>query len=287
LYRTRPYEKLPGSADALYEKWNDIIGRALKGMSLHTYHKIVRGIVRDFDRLELVPVKKPRVAVVGEILVKLHPTANNNLVETIEAEGAECVQPGFIDFLLYNFSDNIFKHKNLAVPKSGERIARLLIALTETFRGYVKRTLARSRRFVPPTSIYEKMDYAKDIISLGNVTGEGWFLTGEIVDLIREGVQSFACVQPFACMPNHICGRGVIKELKRRYPEANIAAIDYDPGSSEVNQLNRLKLLLANAPYGKHPDEDERGLIDGRPPLNADQVAVQEAMLAQERRKEV
>ena len=286
LYRTRPYEKVPGSADALYEKWNDIIGRALKGMSLRTYHKIVRGIVRDFDRLELVPVKKPRVAVVGEILVKLHPTANNNLVETIEAEGAECVQPGFIDFLLYNFSDNIFKHKNLAVPKSGERIARLLIALTETFRGYVKRTLARSRRFVPPTSIYEKMDYAKDIISLGNVTGEGWFLTGEIVDLIREGVQSFACVQPFACMPNHICGRGVIKELKRRYPDANIAAIDYDPGSSEVNQLNRLKLLLANAPYGKHPDEDERGLIDGRPPLNADQVAAQEAMLAQERRKE-
>ena len=284
LYRTRPYEKVPGSANALYEKWNDVIGREIKGMSLRTYHRIVRGIVRDFDRLELLPVKKPRVAVVGEILVKLHPTANNNLVETIEAEGAECVQPGFIDFLLYNFSDNIFKHKNLAVPKSGDRIARTLIWMTELFRGYVKKTLAKSRRFTPPTSIYEKMDYAKDIISLGNVTGEGWFLTGEIVDLIHEGVLSFACVQPFACMPNHVCGRGVIKELKRRYPEANIAAIDYDPGASEVNQLNRLKLLLANAPYGAHPDEDAEGLIDGKMPLNAAQVAEREAMLAQERK---
>ena len=285
LYRTRPYEKVPGSANALYEKWNDVIGREIKGMSLRTYHRIVRGIVRDFDRLELLPVKKPRVAVVGEILVKLHPTANNNLVETIEAEGAECVQPGFIDFLLYNFSDNIFKHKNLAVPKSGDRIARTLIWMTELFRGYVKKTLAKSRRFTPPTSIYEKMDYAKDIISLGNVTGEGWFLTGEIVDLIHEGVLSFACVQPFACMPNHVCGRGIIKELKRRYPEANIAAIDYDPGASEVNQLNRLKLLLANAPYGAHPDEDAEGLIDGKPPLNAAQVAEREAMLAQERER--
>ena len=286
LYRTRPYEKVPGSANALYEKWNEIIGRELKNMSLHTYHKIVRGVVRDFDNLELLPVKKPRVAIVGEILVKLHPTANNNLVETIEEEGAECVQPGFIDFLLYNFSDNIFKHKNLAVPKSGERIARLLIWMTEKFRGYVTKTLKKSKRFTAPTSIYEKMDYAKDIISLGNVTGEGWFLTGEVVDLIHEGVKTFACVQPFACMPNHVCGRGVIKELRRRYPEANISAIDYDPGSSEVNQLNRLKLLLANAPYGRHPDEDERGLIYGKRPLNYEEVEEREKAVQEDLRKE-
>ena len=286
LYRTRPYEKVPGSANALYEKWNEIIGRELKNMTLHTYHKIVRGVVRDFDNLELLPIKKPRVAIVGEILVKLHPTANNNLVETIEEEGAECVQPGFIDFLLYNFSDNIFKHKNLTVPKSGERIAKLLIWMTEKFRGYVTKTLAKSRRFTPPTSIYQKMDFAKDIISLGNVTGEGWFLTGEVVDLIHEGVKTFACVQPFACMPNHVCGRGVIKELRRRYPEANISAIDYDPGSSEVNQLNRLKLLLANAPYGNHPDEDERGLIYGKRPLNYEEVEEREKAVQEALRKE-
>ena len=288
LYRTRPYEAEPGSANALYEKWNKIIGDTLGSgkMTLHRYHKIVRGVVRDFDNLPLLPIKKPRVAIVGEILVKLHPTANNNLVDTIEKEGAECVQPGFIDFLLYNFSDNIFKHKNLAVPKSGERIARMLIWLTEKFRGYVTKTLKKSRRFEPPTSIYEKMDYAKDIISLGNVTGEGWFLTGEIVDLIHNGVRSFACVQPFACMPNHICGRGVIKELRRRYPEANISAIDYDPGTSEVNQLNRLKLLLSNAPYGSHPDEDKNGLINGKPAENADEVAEMEARLKADMERE-
>ena len=155
--------------------------------------------------------------------------------------------------------------------------------MTEKFRGYVTKTLRKSKRFTAPSSIYEKMDYAKDIISLGNVTGEGWFLTGEVVDLIHEGVKTFACVQPFACMPNHVCGRGVIKELRRRYPEANISAIDYDPGSSEVNQLNRLKLLLANAPYGKHPDEDEHGLIYGKRPLNYEEV---EERKSEEVRKE-
>ena len=125
----------------------------------------------------------------------------------------------------------------------------------------MKKTLKKSHRFDAPTIIYDLMKGVDDIVQIGNITGEGWFLTAEMVELIHSGCPSIACVQPFACLPNHVTGKGMIKELRRRYPQANIAAIDYDPGSSEVNQINRLKLLLSNAPIGNHPDEESDGMI--------------------------
>ncbi|MBR1912818.1 MAG: 2-hydroxyacyl-CoA dehydratase, partial [Treponema sp.] len=263
LYRTRPYEAVPGSANALYVRWNAKIEKALKFITPVSYHRLIKGVVRDFDALPLLPVKKPRVGVVGEILVKFHPTANNQIVETIEKEGAECVMPDLADFLFYSFSTGIFRHQELAFPKKTERNARLFVWLLERYRTYMKRQLKKSRRFDPPTIIYTLMKGVNDIVQLGNITGEGWFLTAEMVELIKSGVLNIACVQPFACLPNHITGKGMIKELRRRYPGTNISAIDYDPGSSEVNQLNRLKLLLSNAPAGRHPDEGNDGMIHG------------------------
>ncbi len=261
LYRTRPYEKVAGSAEALYEKWNGRAQMQLASVSIHGYHKLMADIVREFDALPLLPVKKPRVGVVGEILVKFHPTANNKIVETIEQEGAECVMPDLADFFFYSFSTGIFRHEQLAFPKKTERNARLFVWFLELYRRDMKRFLKRSRRFDAPSSIYSLMKGVDDIVQLGNITGEGWFLTAEMVELIHSGVPSIACVQPFACLPNHVTGKGMIKELRRRYPGTNISAIDYDPGSSEVNQLNRLKLLLSNAPAGRHPDETLDGMI--------------------------
>ncbi|MBO4318994.1 MAG: 2-hydroxyacyl-CoA dehydratase, partial [Treponema sp.] len=261
LYRVRPYEKVPGSANALYEKWDGRAQIALKSLSIRKYHKLIKGIVRDFDNLPLVPVKKPRVGVVGEILVKFHPTANNQIVDVIEREGAECVMPDLADFLFYTFSTGIFRHKELAFPKKTERNAKMLVWFLELYRKYMKKALNKSHRFESPTIIYDLMKGVDDIVQLGNITGEGWFLTAEMVELIHSGCPSIACVQPFACLPNHVTGKGMIKELRRRYPAANIAAVDYDPGSSEVNQLNRLKLLLSNAPVGRHPDEEDDGMI--------------------------
>ena len=255
LYRTRPYEKVPGSANALYDKWSNTIIRKMKVLTGPCYHRIIRGIIRDFDNLELLPIKKPRVGVVGEILVKFHPTANNDIFGTIEREGAECVVPDLMDFFFYSFSTGIFRHEKLAFPEKTEKNARRLIWALGLYRKYIEKRLKKSKRFDPPNSIYELMKGVDDIVQLGNITGEGWFLTAEMVELINSGVPSIACVQPFACLPNHVTGKGMIKELRRRFPEANISAIDYDPGSSEVNQLNRLKLLLANAPVGRHPDE--------------------------------
>ncbi len=262
LYRTRPYEAVPGSANQMYEKWNAIAEKMfLKKVSFHKYHKLLKDIIADFDKLPLKPIKKPRVGVVGEILVKFHPTANNQIVETIEREGAECVMPDLADFFFYSFATGIFRHKQLAFPSATERNARFLIWGLELYRKRMKKYLNKSRRFEAPNHIYKMMKGVDDIVQLGNITGEGWFLTAEMVELINEGCPSIACVQPFACLPNHVTGKGMIKELRRRFPGANISAIDYDPGSSEVNQLNRLKLLLSNATVGKHPDEVENGMI--------------------------
>ena len=211
--------------------------------------------MREFDVLPLRDVRKPRVGVVGEILVKFHPTANNDIFGTIEREGAECVVPDLADFLFYSFINGVYKHRKLAFPKSSERTAHLMVWALELYRAEIKKRLRKSRRFTPPESIYKLQEGVDDIVQLGNMTGEGWFLTAEMIELIHTGAPSIACVQPFACLPNHVTGKGMIKELRRRFPGSNIAAIDYDPGASEVNQLNRLKLLLANAPLGAHPDE--------------------------------
>ena len=268
LYRTRPYEAIPGSANQLYEKWNAIAEEMFKErVSFKAFHKLLKNIIQDFDKLPLKPIKKPRVGVVGEILVKFHPTANNQIVETIEREGAECVMPDLLDFFFYSFATGIFRHDQLAFPEKTKRNAKLLVWALELYRRKMKKYLNKSRRFEAPNSIYKMMKGVDDIVQLGNITGEGWFLTAEMVELIHEGAPSIACVQPFACLPNHVTGKGMIKELRRRFPSANISAIDYDPGSSEVNQLNRLKLLLSNAPVGNHPDEVENGMIrmsDGR-----------------------
>ena len=255
LYRTRPYEKVPGSANEIYKKYAVLIKDALKKMSAGKYREIVKGIVKEFDNLPLKNIRKPRVGVVGEILVKFHPAANNDIFSTIEREGAECVVPDLLDFFLYSSISGIYQNTYLDYSFKKRLIAKLGIWVMERYRKPIKKALNKSKRFTSPESIYRLADSVDGILQLGNVTGEGWFLTAEMIELIHSGVSNIACVQPFACLPNHVTGKGMIKELRRRYPEANISAIDFDPGASEVNQLNRLKLLLANAKPGLHPDE--------------------------------
>jgi predicted nucleotide-binding protein (sugar kinase/HSP70/actin superfamily) len=214
-------------------------------------------MVRDFDALPIAGARKPRVGVVGEILVKFHPTANNGIVDLIESEGAEAVVPDLVDFLLYATYGGQYRWRSLAGSLQGALLSRAGIAIMEAFRGPQKRALARSRRFHAPSTITTLARGVNGIVQLGNVTGEGWFLTAEMVELIREGVEAIACIQPFACMPNHVTGKGMIRELRRRHPGVSVSAIDYDPGASEVNQLNRLKLLLASA-------RESRALGDAR-----------------------
>ena len=259
VYRTRPYEAVPGSVNALHEKWKKVCIEQLTKNKVHMkeFNKNLRAIVKDFDNIPLKDIKKPRVGVVGEILVKFMPAANNHIIELLETEGAEAVMPDLMGFLLYCMQNSTYKHELLKTPKKGAILSSTLIKILETFRKAGTKALAESKRFDAPSKISETANYAKDFVSLGNQTGEGWLLTGEMIELIHHGVGNIVCCQPFACLPNHIVGKGVIKELRAAYPEANIIAVDYDPGASEVNQLNRIKLMLSTANKNLAKEEKE------------------------------
>ena len=247
LYRTRPYELEAGSADKLYEKWNEKCKDVLSCSSSRLYDNTVKSIVEEFDNLPLKDIVKPKVGLVGEILVKFHPTANNNVVDIVESEGAEAVMPDLLDFFFYCAYSPIEKRKRLKGKRSSEKIARIVISYMEHYRKPLRKYLSKSKRFSPPSSIYELAELAESVLSLSNNTGEGWFLTAEMLELIHSGASNIVCMQPFACLPNHVTGKGMIKELRRQYPKANIVAVDYDPGASEVNQLNRIRLMLSAA----------------------------------------
>ena len=247
LYKTRPYEAVPGSANALHEKWRAIAQRAVRNGNKSEFKKNIRQIIKEFDELPLKDIEKPRVGIVGEILVKFLPLANNYLVELLEAEGAEAVCPDLLDFFMYSLYNANFKAEYLGKKKSSAHINNFLISYLEHYRKVANDALAASNRFEPTTRINKLAEYAEPIVSGGNQTGEGWFLTGEMLELIHSGVPNIVCTQPFGCLPNHVVGKGVIKELRRQYPESNIVAVDYDPGASEVNQLNRIKLMLSTA----------------------------------------
>ena len=249
LYRVRPYEQIPGSADALHRLWQ---GKCIEALtSKHSgkhYKQLCRAIVADFDKLPIhEDLKKPRVGVVGEILVKYMPLANNHLVELLEKEGAEAVVPDLMDFLNYSFYNNQYRSEFLGIKRSSSTTSKIAVDAIRKIRKPALEALEQSRRFEAPMPIEEIAHQTKPFLSIGNQYGEGWFLTGEMIELIKQGVPNIVCIQPFACLPNHVVGKGVIKRLKAEFPQANIAAVDYDPGASEVNQLNRIKLMLSAA----------------------------------------
>ncbi len=250
LLRVRPYEAVPGSANALYE---ELVTRAVDHLSgagdpENRFHPLIDDIVTAFEKLPLADIpRKPRVGVVGEILVKFQPDANNNVVGVIEEEGCEAVVPGLLDFFLYCFYNTKQKADELGESRAAAVVTRIAIELIELYRHRVRRRLRESGMFPVPERIEELAAHAEPVLSLGNSTGEGWFLTAEMIELIQSGAPNIVCAQPFACLPNHVTGKGMLKELRRQYPHANIVPVDYDPGASEVNQLNRIKLMIATA----------------------------------------
>ena len=248
LYRVRPYELIPGSANRLHRELLERCIASLTKNSGEKYGELCTLIVRSFDCLPIREnVRKPRVAVVGEILVKYMPLANNHIVELLEREGAEATVPDLMDYMNFFFYVNDYKHRYLGKPWTDSATAWLGIKGIQILRAPGIRALEKSRRFAAPKPIERIAELAEPILSLGNICGEGWFLTGEMEEYLTDGVENIICVQPFGCLPNHVTGKGMIKVLRKRHPGANITAVDYDPGASEVNQLNRIKLLLSAA----------------------------------------
>ena len=247
LYRVRPYEIEAGSANRLAGTWSQkIIDHLVNGTG--RYGDLCQQLVDDFDHLPMhEDMRKPRVGIVGEILVKYMPVANNHLVDLLEEEGAEAVVPDLMDFMNYSVYNGKFKHEYLGKGWTSEASAVLGVKGIRALRRPALKALEKSKRFEPPMHIEQIAELSDPFLSQGNQYGEGWFLTGEMAELLLTGVPNIVCIQPFACLPNHVVGKGVIKQLRKKYPQANICAVDFDPGASEVNQLNRVKLMLSAA----------------------------------------
>lgn len=244
LYRTRPYEKVKGTAEALFHKWQDRCAADLIKADFKTFKKNIRAMIDEFDHIDMDETPKPRIGLVGEIYVKFHPIANNHIVRMIEEEGGEIIVSGLADFFFYGLLDDQFRHKYLSGSWLKSFASKSGVKLLEWYRKPYNEAVAKSRHFDSITSIYDIAEEAKQFLSLGHEAGEGWFLTGDMIDLIKRGAKNIVCLQPWACLPNHVTGKGMIKTLKAAFPETNIVAIDYDPSASSVNQTNRLKLML-------------------------------------------
>ncbi|SDZ48875.1 CoA-substrate-specific enzyme activase, putative [Evansella caseinilytica] len=241
---TRPYEKEKGRTEAVYESLLHRSTGLLADFSMGKYKRWLHTIIREFSRIDMYSVTKPRVGIVGEILVKFHPYANNQLIDIIEAEGGEAVVPDFLDFFLYGLYNNDFKAKQLGKKKWSAMKSEIAIQMMEYYRNPVREALYQCQRYKAPMKIDDIAEKAAQFLSIGNQMGEGWLLPGEMAELMEEGVRNIVCVQPFACLPNHILGRGMFNAIKKIYENANLVAIDYDAGASKVNQLNRIKLMI-------------------------------------------
>ncbi|MFZ0528903.1 MAG: acyl-CoA dehydratase activase-related protein, partial [Propionicimonas sp.] len=279
LLRVRPYEAVPGSADGLYERWDAICQEFFEFVGFSPtlghrigYDRLIDRLVAEFDALPLRPIaRKPRIGLVGEILVKFHPDANNHAVQVIEDEGCEAVLPGLLEFFGQSLYTGEWKWQNLGIGEKSRKAKKFGLWLLERYQAPANRALARcGGKFTVQADLATMATRAQNVIALGTTAGEGWLLTAEMMELIESGTPNIICVQPFACLPNHVVGKGMFRELRRLYPQANITSIDYDPGASEANQLNRIKLVVAGA-HRAHAESTVATMIDELSPYAARQ----------------
>lgn len=227
------------------------------------FKQSIYDIVNDFEQIELdTSVVKPKVGIVGEVLIKYHPFGNNYVADLLEKEGAEVILPDFMGFVKFMATHKITFNNLLKINKTSSKISKIAINLIDIFEKDLKIALANSKKdYLPPCDIWHLEEKVQDVLSIGNQTGEGWFLTAEMIEYIENNIPNIVCVQPFACLPNHVVGKGVIKTIRNKFPEANISPVDYDPGASEANQTNRIKLLMSVAKDNLELKEDSKKKI--------------------------
>ena len=264
LTKNRAYEVNKGETKALFDKWMEKCKHLLEHSTNKEFKQSIYDIVNDFEEIELdTSVEKPKVGIVGEVLIKYHPFGNNHVADLLEKEGAEVILPDFMGFAKFMATHRITFNKLLNTNKTSAKISKVAIKLIDILEKDVKIALANSKKgYLPPCDIWHLEDKVKDILSIGNQTGEGWFLTAEMIEYIENGIPNIVCVQPFACLPNHVVGKGVIKTIRSKYPDANISPVDYDPGASETNQTNRIKLLMTVAKDNLKAKQNAKKAID-------------------------
>ena len=249
LTKNRAYEVHKGETQKLFDTWMDKCKKLLTKSTNKEFKQSIYDMVADFEKIELdTSTPKPRVGIVGEVLIKYHPFGNNHVAELLEKEGAEVILPDFMGFVKFMCTHKITFNTLLNTNKTSSKLMKIAIKLIDILEKDEKIALANSKKgYLPPCDIWHLEDKVKDILSIGNQTGEGWFLTAEMIEYIEHDIPNIICVQPYACLPNHVVGKGVIKAIREKYPEANISPVDYDPGASETNQTNRIKLLMTVA----------------------------------------
>lgn len=247
--QTKPYELNKGDAEALADEWTERLTLEMaKGkVSRRNAKKNYELIVEDFAKIPKGGSPKPRVGIVGEIFVKFSPLGNNNLEDFLVSEGAEVVVPGLLDFCLYVLYNGIIDRKLYGRNKGFAFAFKLVIKFFESYQMDLIKAIQKEGSFNAPMPFCEVPPLTEGIIGMGVKMGEGWLLTAEMIELIHEGAMNIVCTQPFGCLPNHIAGKGMMKPIKEKYPEANIVAIDYDSGATKINQENRIKLMLSTA----------------------------------------
>ncbi len=249
LTKNRAYEINKGETQALFDKWMLKCKDLIKKSNNKQFKQSIYDIVNDFEKIELdTSVEKPKVGIVGEVLIKYHPFGNNFVADLLEKEGAEVILPDFMGFIKFMATHKVTFNSLLKTNPTIAKISKAAINLIDLLENDSKSALAKSKKnYLPPCNIWHLEEAVKDVLSIGNQTGEGWFLTAEMIEYIENGIPNIVCVQPFACLPNHVVGKGVIKTIREKYPNANISPVDYDPGASEANQTNRIKLLITVA----------------------------------------
>ena len=264
LTKNRAYEVNKGETKKLFDQWMEKCKKLLQKSTNKEFKQSIYDIVNDFEKIELdTSIEKPKVGIVGEVLIKYHPFGNNFAADLLEKEGAEVILPDFMGFVKFMATHKITFNTLLNTNKTSSKISKIAIKLIDLMEKDIRAALASSKKnYLPPCDIWHLEDKVKDVLSIGNQTGEGWFLTAEMIEYIEHGIPNIICVQPFACLPNHVVGKGVIKTIREKYPEANITPVDYDPGASESNQANRIKLLMTVAKDNLKTKQNEKIAIE-------------------------
>ena len=264
LLKNRAYEVNKGETQKVYDTWMEKCKTLVQKSNSKQFKQSIYDMVNDFEKIELdTSIKKPKVGIVGEILIKYHPFGNNFVIDVLEREGAEVIMPDFMGFVKFMATHKITFNTLLNTDKTKAKLFKFALKLIDIFEKDLRIALSNSsKNYLPPCDIWHLEDKVKDILSIGNQTGEGWFLTAEMIEYIENDIPNIVCVQPFACLPNHVVGKGVIKTIRSKYPDANISPVDYDPGASEANQTNRLKLLMTVAKDNLARQDIDKNIVD-------------------------
>jgi predicted nucleotide-binding protein (sugar kinase/HSP70/actin superfamily) len=265
--QVKPYEINEGDADALVDNWVSNLAEMMdkkRGLRLQEIRNNLKEIVESFSKVPKSDKEKVKVGIVGEIYIKYSSLGNNNLEELLISEGCEVMVPGLLGFIMYCMENGVIDYqlyggsyfKSIIFKKVNEYLGKM--------EGLMIDAVTSFSSFAAPSPFVHMKELVDGIIGLGCKMGEGWFLPAEMVELIKSGYSNIVVAQPFGCLPNHIVGKGVIANIKAKFPEANIVPIDYDPGATRVNQENRIKLMLAVAREKEAPSPRVEPLIQER-----------------------